>query len=475
MGVDGKSATGTRRDAQANQQRLLDVASDLLRSDPDVTLDEIAAAAAISRATIYRRFKTRRALIEAVHEQDVARGDANVTDELRPAGQLASSGPVPLDIPDVLNKVPPFLLGDQIVAEAQRLAGVRSVAVYLVDIDGTRLLWLAGSREFPLEFPLELAVGPEIPREGIPVLRTRLAESMPAAMVAPMFLRGRAIGILVALDAPEAPLLELARQAGAALALAEEYTDVFDAGRRRKDITAASEIQQNMLPPRIARISGGLLAGNVLPGYEIGGDWFDYVENPDGAWIAVADSYGKGTTAAAIGAITLGAFRAKRRRQASLGDTVRYMEETLLELQAPNAFCNAIVARWHGPTSSFFWISCGDEQPYLVSESGDVTPMDGQTHPSLGRLSDGASRTVEADGQRLASNERVLLISDGVLSRRARDGTALGLDAVRSVVQRLDVLSAPALVHALEKHIGQASDDPLEDDATIVAFAPTTS
>src|SRR4051812_846735 len=35
------------------------------------------------------------------------------------------------------------------------------------------------------------------------------------------------------------------------------------------------------------------LAGNVLPGYEIGGDWFDYVENRDGAWLGVADSMGQ--------------------------------------------------------------------------------------------------------------------------------------------------------------------------------------
>jgi hypothetical protein len=74
-------------------------------------------------------------------------------------------------------------------------------------------------------------------------------------------------------------------QAAAALALANGYTDVFETTRRRKETSPAAEIQQNLLPPRIARISGGILAGNVLPGYEIGGDWFDYIENADGAWV----------------------------------------------------------------------------------------------------------------------------------------------------------------------------------------------
>ena len=64
------------------------------------------------------------------------------------AGELAG-GPTPLDVTEVLNKVPPHLLGDQIVSEARRLAGVTSVALYLIELEGTHLVRLAGSEEFP--------------------------------------------------------------------------------------------------------------------------------------------------------------------------------------------------------------------------------------------------------------------------------------------------------------------------------------
>ena len=36
------------------------------------------------------------------------------------------------------------------------------------------------------------------------------------------------------------------------------------------------------------------------------GDWFDYVENPGGTWLGIADAIGKGAAAAAPGAIALG-------------------------------------------------------------------------------------------------------------------------------------------------------------------------
>lgn len=459
-----------RSDAEQNSDRILQAALELLQAEPDASIDEIAAAAKVSRATVYRHFGTRNDLVAEARQRGREAADANETDALRPPGELAG-GPTPLDIADVLNKVPPHLLGDQIVSEAQRLAGASSVALYLVDIDGTLLLRLAGSEEFPETLPAPLAVGPEVPREGLPALRALIEEELPGTVVAPMLLRGRALGVLLAVDAPE-QLLELARQAAAALALANSHTDVFDAVRRRKETSAASEIQQNLLPPRIARIAGGMLAGNVLPGYEIGGDWFDYIENRDGAWLGVADSIGHGTTAAALGAVALGAFRAKRKVNAKLEDAVLSIHETIQDVPIEGALVNAVIGRWHGPSSTFRWITCGHQPPLLISETGEITELTGTEHPALGTGE--RERAFHVDRRRLEPGERLLLLSDGVLERRTQDGERFGLDGVRAVLASADLAAAAPTVRALEDALTAASNDPLEDDATIVVFAPTS-
>ena len=62
--------------------------------------------------------------------------------------------------------------------------------------------------------------------------------------MAPMWLRGRAVGVLLARRGSESGLLEVARLGAAAMELAGGYTDVFDDARRRKDMTPAAEIQQ---------------------------------------------------------------------------------------------------------------------------------------------------------------------------------------------------------------------------------------
>jgi serine phosphatase RsbU (regulator of sigma subunit) len=460
-----------RADAVHNAERIVQAAIVSLQAGREPSLDEVAAAARVSRATVYRHFGSRAELIDAARRRAAASSDAIETDGLRPAGERGG-GPSPLDVIDVFNKVPPHLLGDQIVSEARRLAGVTSVALYLIDLEGTGLRRLAGSEEFPETLPVPLAVGPELPREGLAALGEQIGRELPGSVLAPLSLRGRALGILLAVDAPEQELLALARHAAASLALADDYTDVLAMARRRKETSPAAEIQQNLLPPRIARIAGARLAGNVLPGYEIGGDWFDYVENRDGAWLGVADSMGQGTTAAALGAVALGAFRAKRKFTADLHAAVLAIHRTIREIAIDGAFVNAVIARWHGPSSTFTWITCGHQGPLLIDGRGRLEELRGAHHDGLGL--GGARRRFEIQRRRLGPGERLLLVSDGVLDRRTQGDGRFGLDGVRSALRAASGTSPAKTVRALEDAIMARSADRLEDDATIVVLEPTS-
>jgi len=176
----------------------------------------------------------------------------------------------------VLDEVPPHLVPDQLVAEARRAAGV-PVALYVVDIDGSQLVRLAGAEDFPDELDAPPALGPEIVPEGLPGFQARLRRQLPGCVAEPLWLRGRVTGLLLCTGSPISPLEDIAKQGAAALELANDYTDVIEAARRRKPPTPAAEIQQNLFPPRIARIAGSQLAGGLLPTYEVGGDWFDFV------------------------------------------------------------------------------------------------------------------------------------------------------------------------------------------------------
>jgi serine phosphatase RsbU (regulator of sigma subunit) len=241
-----------------------------------------------------------------------------------------------------------------------------------------------------------------------------------------------------------------------------------DATHRRKDTSAAAEVQQATLPPRIARVSGAALAGNVLPGYEVGGDWFDYVENPGGTWLGIADAIGNGAAAAALGAIALGAFRAGRRSDDDLGRIVASMHETLARVGGANDSVAVTIARWHGASSNFTWISCGNPRPMRIDTAGRLEIL-GRQSPPLG-TPEAHAFTVEQI--RLLPGERLVLASDGVTERPTGDGTPLGADGVRQAAAAIAPTSAAETVKAIEDAVLHASSAPLEDDATLIVLAP---
>jgi AcrR family transcriptional regulator len=388
---------------------------------------------------------------------------------LRPAGELEPTRPVPLDLARTLDEIPPHLFPEQFVSEARRVSG-GPVALYVLDIDGTRLLRLAGPEEFPERLAAPLALGAEIAEDGIPELTATLQAGLPGVTVAPMWLRGRAIGVLLGLRAPEAALIELGRLGAAAMELAGGYTDVIDAARRRKETEAAAELQQSLLPPRIARMGGGEVAGSVLPSYEVGGDWFDYVENRDGAWIAVADAVGKGATAGALGGIALAALRAARRSGQSLEEAARTMHEVVYDVGRPEFFVTAIVARWHAVYSVFSWINCGHPPPLVAGADGSIEQLKTDSALPLGLFE--RDRRFTRHQRRVDDGERLILHSDGITARRTPDGL-FGLDGIERAVRSASGRSAPAIARAIQEAVLNAAVDPLQDDAVAVVLAPT--
>jgi len=217
------------------------------------------------------------------------------------------------DAGELLGASVPHLVPERVVEVASAQAGC-PVAAYVLDVDGSFALRLAGDVErFPDRIRAPVGVGPEVIPEALPELRRFVVDRVGASMLWPMVVRDRVIGFLLARGRPVVDLGAFAGQAALALELASGYTDALHAVRRRKGTHPAAEIQQDLLPPRLAHVDGADVAGGVLPGYDVGGDFFDYASNADGLWVVIADATGKGNSAAALSSLAIGALRAASR------------------------------------------------------------------------------------------------------------------------------------------------------------------
>jgi serine phosphatase RsbU (regulator of sigma subunit) len=458
--------TGPRSDARKNREAILDAAGRLLEQSPAVTLDDVAVAAGVSRSTVYRHFRNRHELLVALagRTPPTRSGPA---DEPLPAGRLGRDRALPLDAIHVFDVVSPPVLPEQLVAEAERLAEV-PVALFVVDIDGSHLLRVAGSDRFPQRIEAPLAVGPELDRDALIELRERL-EPLEGADFVPLWLRGRATGVLITLGKPQRPLTELARQASAAITLADRYTDTFARAQRRKQPKAAAEMQQSLLPPRITRVSGGEVAGNVLPSYEVAGDWFDVVENVDGVWVTLADGLGGATRATASAAVALGGLRAARRSGAGITEALLVMHRTLREMPGPRAEMTAVATRWDPAAHRLSVANCGHVPPVVVRADGEARPLgsaEGRGLGGRGRIQP-ATRSFE-----LGPGDRLILVSDGVVGR-GEGKAGLGPDGVIEAARSAIEGTAAETVRMIHMAVLDAADGDLDDDATAVCLAVT--
>ena len=376
------------------------------------------------------------------------------------------------------------------MAEARRAAGV-AVALYIVDIDGSQLIRLAGSEDFPETLDAPPALGPEIVPEGLPSFYEALKRRLPRCVAVPLWLRGRVIGLLLCVGAPVAALEDIAKQGAAALELANDYTDVIEAARRRKPTTAAAEVQYHLLPPRVARITGAQLAGALLPAYEVGGDWFDFVENRDGRGSRSPTPPARDPTAAGLSASALGALRAARRSGQDLVQAATTMDEVVRALDNPNFFVTArarALAR-----------ADGHARVAQLRPSARLRRRPrGRLHRARGPRPSGARRRRRtAEPSRRASvslspADRLVLVTDGITDARSVGGGRFGVDGMRRAIQGANAPTAAATALAIQRAVtelprpirsrttrrsscSRSTERPLQDPSRVRAACATCS
>jgi hypothetical protein len=346
-------------------------------------------------------------------------------------------------------------------------AGASPAGLYVIDIDGSCLIKLAGEASFPGRIQAPLAVGPELPPEAFPEIQDIVSSKIPDARVTPLCVRDRALGLLVTCGEPPGGIQHLADGAAVALELVSGYTDVIHRARRRKDINAAGEIQQDLLPPRIATVAGAHVAGGVLPGYEVGGDFFDYAENDDGLWLTIGDAMGKGNAASAMSSLAVGALRAARRNDASLEQAAQAVHEAVSDVGSRYQFLTALFAIWHPGSRTLTAINCGHPRPLLVESGGRAVTelVEAGTYP-LGIFE--RDRTFQRVEHRIEPGQRVLLYSDGVAEHRNDAGDAFGPEGIARTLTPCGTATAAGTVRALQDAVLSFSRRPLRDDATIL-------
>ena len=271
----------------------------------------------------------------------------------------------------------------------------------------------------------------------------------------------------------EADFLEgLALQAAVALENARNHKRNLEFVRLQQDLEAARQIQRSLLPHKLPQIPGYSICFRSDTCYEVGGDYLDIVDQPDGSLlIAVADVAGKGLASAIMSMGFRSAFRGVAATGMPLDELATRMNQHHWAEgeEARRRYVTAIFMRLHPEAGEIEVVNAGHNPGFLISPGAAPRQFDA-AGPPLGMLP-GMRYCSEKSG--FGSGARLLFYTDG-LTEVFKGDEEFGPDRLLQEFCRCSAENADGILDALWTAIQQfAEGGPQGDDMTALALAAT--
>jgi sigma-B regulation protein RsbU (phosphoserine phosphatase) len=236
--------------------------------------------------------------------------------------------------------------------------------------------------------------------------------------------------------------------------------------RMEHELQLASEIQQRFLPTAPPQVSGYELQGISFPCYEIGGDYYDFIERADGRMvIALGDVSGKGTAAALLMSSLHAAVHAQASSNSSLVETISEVNRYLAENTPANRFVTLFYAELDPRVGSLAFLNAGHNPPIIAHSAGTVEHLASGGLP-LGIMPD----TFYREGHtQLQPGDVLVAYSDGVSEAVNPAGEEFGAQRLYEVIARNLDASASGIRDRIEAALSKwAQGTPAADDITMV-------
>ena len=268
----------------------------------------------------------------------------------------------------------------------------------------------------------------------------------------------------------EADFLEgLALQAAVALENARNHERNLQWARVQQDLDAAREIQRSLLPQRMPSIVGYSIAVKSQTCYEVGGDYVDIIQLPEGGIImAVADVAGKGLASAIMATSFRAAFRAMAITGVSLDLLATRMNQHHWHEgeEARRRYVTAIFLRLDPTRGEVEIVNAGHNPGFVITPDNVQHQVEAAGTP-LGLL---PGMTYSSERLVFGQGSRLLFYTDG-LTEVFHEEEEFGQDRLLLEFSNTPTQQADGILDALWVAIqGFSGGGPQEDDMTALVL-----
>ena len=255
-----------------------------------------------------------------------------------------------------------------------------------------------------------------------------------------LYLDSREKGTLLS-DATRAGLETLAAEASVAIENARLYREKIEKSRMEQEMRIAAEIQQALLPKPRASLGFVEAAAASIPCRSIGGDFFDYLDDPGASFgFTLGDVAGKGPPAALMSALMQGMFASHALLADGPAAAVANMNKALCRRGLESRFVTLMFGVV-GSDGQLTYCNAGHNPPMVMGKRGLRYLEAGGPVVGLLEFAPYGQETV-----RLDSGDTIIIFSDGVSEALNTEGEEFGDARLQAIAMSLAEATAQTIV-----------------------------
>jgi serine/threonine-protein kinase RsbW len=375
----------------------------------------------------------------------------------------------------------PIGVATSLTAADLDVVSATAAAVVLVD-DTDGEIQLGAARGYPPDVVEALARSADAPGRGAIETRRAVFLRTPEAIAdrypdlapelggslaeLPMLVRGDAIGaIVLSFDRARSFDLEQIDMLAAIASEAAQATQRARIAQREREISRT--LQASLLPDEpTSTWNGASVATWYSAGTEyldVGGDWYDAIELPNGKLgVSIGDVVGRGLRAAASMGQLRSALRGLALEARGPGATLEALNR--FAAMTPRTELATVAYGEFDPVTGSFTYACAGHPPPVASIDGDVRLLDDGRSPLLAAGYDG--RRSEATCL-LPPGSTLVLYTDGLVERR-EEPFHVGIERLRTTLARAVDQELPTMAGTLIETLLAEQDR--SDDAAVLCL-----
>lgn len=303
-------------------------------------------------------------------------------------------------------------------------------------------------------------------------------------MIIPIHSKGDAIGIILLGDKlSETPINNedvlfvhsFIAQVVVAIENANLYKDLAKKERMKHELDLARKIQKASLPKFKPKLKGLEVAAVSIPAYEVGGDFYDYLNECDNELtVIIGDVSGKGASAALYMSKAQGIMRTLAEFFLSPFELLARTNKLLHKHIDRSSFISVITATFDVSRKKMVFARAG-HLPLFMYQAAEKQVIEIQPKGLiLGASPDNFFREhLEQVEVEFCSGDIFLFATDGAVETR-RNGDEFGTDRLKALLSHFKYLSAEDLIEQIIIEINRFSDtNSPGDDLTLIIVKVT--